>query len=139
MTNPTFKVTLSSNPKPDAERESILEAPVFGANLTDHMVVCVWQKDQGWVSAEVVPYGPIMMDPSAAVLHYGQEIFEGIKAYRHPDGSIHTFRPHDNARRLQLSARRMACIPIVKPPQRMGLQQIDRRSFFPITTPWRSQ
>jgi branched-chain amino acid aminotransferase len=108
MTNPTFKVTLSSNPKPDAEREAILDAPVFGANLTDHMVVCVWQKDQGWTSAEVVPYGPIMMDPSAAVLHYGQEIFEGIKAYRHQDGSIHTFRPADNARRLQLSARRMA-------------------------------
>ena len=108
MTNPTFKVTLSSNPKPDAEREAILEAPVFGANLTDHMVVCVWEKDKGWTSAEVVPYGPIMMDPSAAVLHYGQEIFEGIKAYRHPDGSIHTFRPADNARRLQLSARRMA-------------------------------
>ena len=108
MTNPTFKVTLSSNPKPDAEREAILEAPVFGANLTDHMVVCVWQKDQGWTSAEVVPYGPIMMDPSAAVLHYGQEIFEGIKAYRHEDGSIWTFRPQDNARRLQLSARRMA-------------------------------
>ena len=108
MTNPTFKVTLSSNPKPDAEREAILEAPVFGANLTDHMVVCVWQKDQGWTSAEVVPYGPIMMDPSAAVLHYGQEIFEGIKAYRHEDGSIWTFRPADNARRLQLSARRMA-------------------------------
>ena len=108
MTNPTFKVTLSTNPKPDAEREAILEAPVFGANLTDHMVVCVWQKDHGWTSAEVVPYGPILMDPSAAVLHYGQEIFEGIKAYRHEDGSIWTFRPADNARRLQLSARRMA-------------------------------
>ena len=108
MTNPTFKTTLSSNPKPDVEREAILEAPVFGANLTDHMVVCVWQKDQGWVSAEVVPYGPIMMDPSAAVLHYGQEIFEGIKAYRHQDGSIWTFRPEANAKRLQKSAHRMA-------------------------------
>ena len=108
MTNPTFKVTLSTNPKPDAEREAILEAPVFGANLTDHMVVCVWQKDHGWISAEVVPYGPILMDPSAAVLHYGQEIFEGIKAYRHEDGSIWTFRPAENARRFQLSARRMA-------------------------------
>jgi branched-chain amino acid aminotransferase len=71
-------------------------------------VVVVWEKDKGWVSAQVIPYGPIMMDPSAAVLHYGQEIFEGIKAYRHQDGSIWTFRPEENGKRLQRSARRMA-------------------------------
>ncbi len=103
-----FQVTRNPNALPDAEREAILEAPVFGAKLTDHQVIITWTKDEGWVSAEVVPYGPIMMDPSAAVLHYGQEIFEGIKAYRHQDGSIWTFRPLDNAKRLQLSARRMA-------------------------------
>ncbi|MEY4321166.1 MAG: hypothetical protein RLZZ471_1107, partial [Actinomycetota bacterium] len=93
---------------PDAEREAILANPVFGAKLTDHQVVVVWEKDKGWHSAEVLPYGPIMMDPSAAVLHYGQEIFEGIKAYRHADGSIWTFRPEANAARLQRSAHRMA-------------------------------
>jgi branched-chain amino acid aminotransferase len=103
-----FERHLNPNPKPDAEREAILEAPVFGANLTDHQVVVVWEKDKGWHSAQVIPYGPIMMDPSAAVLHYGQEIFEGIKAYRHDDGSIWTFRPYENARRLQRSAKRMA-------------------------------
>jgi branched-chain amino acid aminotransferase len=72
------------------------------------MVTVVWEKDKGWHSATVEPYGPIMMDPSAAVLHYGQEIFEGIKAYRHKDGSIWTFRPTANAARLQKSAHRMA-------------------------------
>ncbi|MFM6963101.1 MAG: branched-chain amino acid aminotransferase [Micrococcales bacterium] len=103
-----FEVTRNPNALPAAEREAILAAPVFGANLTDHQVVITWTKADGWVKAEVIPYGPIMMDPSAAVLHYGQEIFEGIKAYRHQDGSIWTFRPEANARRLQLSARRMA-------------------------------
>jgi branched-chain amino acid aminotransferase len=102
------KITRNQNPMPIAERDAVLAAPVFGAVRTDHQVVCVWEQDKGWVSAEVIPYGPIMMDPAAAVLHYGQEIFEGIKAYRHDDGSIWTFRPYENARRLQASARRMA-------------------------------
>jgi branched-chain amino acid aminotransferase len=108
MANLKFEVTRNPNPKPDNEREEILKAPVFGANLTDHQVVIVWEKDKGWHSAEVIPYGPILMDPSAAVLHYGQEIFEGIKAYRHGDGSIWTFRPEANAKRIQRSAHRMA-------------------------------
>ncbi len=103
-----WTVTKNLNPTPDATREAILENPTFGTNFTDHMVTVVWDKDKGWHSATVEPYGPIMMDPSAAVLHYGQEIFEGIKAYRHPDGSIWTFRPEANAKRLQRSARRMA-------------------------------
>ena len=103
-----WTIKKSQNPTPDAERERIIEAPTFGTHFTDHMVTVVWEKDKGWHSATVEPYGPIMMDPSAAVLHYGQEIFEGIKAYRHQDGSIWTFRPEANAKRLQLSARRMA-------------------------------
>jgi branched-chain amino acid aminotransferase len=80
----------------------------FGTKFTDHQVVVTWEQGKGWHSASVVPYGPIMMDPAAAVLHYGQEIFEGIKAYRHQDGSIWTFRPEMNAKRLQKSAHRMA-------------------------------
>ena len=103
-----FKITRNSNPTPDAEREQIIANPTFGTHFTDHQVVVVWEKDKGWHSAEVIPYGPILMDPSAAVLHYGQEIFEGIKAYRHQDGSIWTFRPEANAKRLQRSAYRMA-------------------------------
>jgi branched-chain amino acid aminotransferase len=103
-----FEVVRNTSPMPDAQREAILQNPVFGQHRTDHQVVCVWEKEHGWVSAQVEPYGPIMMDPAAAVLHYGQEIFEGIKAYRHDDGSIWTFRPYENARRLQRSAVRMA-------------------------------
>lgn len=103
-----FEVTKNPNPVSDSEREAIIANPTFGTHFTDHQVVVVWEKDKGWHSAQVIPYGPIMMDPSAAVLHYGQEIFEGIKAYRHEDGSIWTFRPEANARRLQRSAYRMA-------------------------------
>lgn len=103
-----FKVTKNPNPTPDAEREQIIANPTFGTHFTDHQVVVVWEKDKGWHSHQVIPYGPILMDPSAAVLHYGQEIFEGIKAYRHNDGSIWTFRPEMNAKRLQKSAHRMA-------------------------------
>ena len=103
-----FSVTRNPEPTPAADREAILANPTFGTHFTDHQVVVVWEKDKGWHSAEVVPYGPIMMDPSSSVLHYGQEIFEGIKAYRHQDGSIWTFRPTANAQRLQRSAKRMA-------------------------------
>ncbi|MEY3029314.1 MAG: hypothetical protein RL198_711 [Actinomycetota bacterium] len=103
-----FRVTRNSSPLPQAEREVILAAPTFGIHFTDHQVVIVWQQDVGWHDAQVIPYGPMLLDPSAAVLHYGQEIFEGIKAYRHSDGSIWTFRPEANAARIQQSARRMA-------------------------------
>lgn len=103
-----FDVSKNANPLDAAERERIIANPTFGTHFTDHQVVITWEKDKGWHSARVIPYGPIMMDPSSAVLHYGQEIFEGIKAYRHEDGSIWTFRPDMNAARLQRSAKRMA-------------------------------
>ncbi|MFT4233046.1 MAG: branched-chain amino acid aminotransferase [Leucobacter sp.] len=93
---------------PAAEREEILRDPGFGNHFTDHMVSIVWTRDQGWHDAEVVPYGPIPMDPASSVLHYGQEIFEGLKAYRRPDGSIVTFRPEENGARMNASARRLA-------------------------------
>ena len=82
--------------------------PGFGTSFTDHMVDICWSVGGGWHRPRVQPYGPLSLDPAAAVLHYGQEIFEGIKAYRHADGSIHTFRPDQNGRRLQRSARRLA-------------------------------
>ena len=103
-----FHVSKNENPLDAAERERLIANPTFGTHFTDHQVVITWEKDKGWHSAQVIPYGPIMMDPSSAVLHYGQEIFEGIKAYRHEDGSIWTFRPDMNAARLQRSAKRMA-------------------------------
>ncbi len=93
---------------PDAEREAILANPGFGKAFTDHMVSITWTREGGWHDARVMPYGPIAVDPASSVLHYGQEIFEGIKAYRHPNGDIVTFRPEANARRLNESARRLA-------------------------------
>jgi len=93
----SFEVTRNPNPVSEADREAIIANPTFGTHFTDHQVVVVWEKDKGWHSAQVIPYGPMLMDPSSAVLHYGQEIFEGIKAYRHDDGSIWTFRPKMNA------------------------------------------
>ena len=103
-----FAVTKNLAAKSPAEREKILADPGFGTSFTDHMVDICWSVGGGWHRPRVQPYGPITLDPAAAVLHYGQEIFEGIKAYRHADGSIHTFRPDQNARRLQRSARRLA-------------------------------
>jgi branched-chain amino acid aminotransferase len=92
----------------DADREAILADPGFGKHFTDHMVDICWSKMGGWHRPRVQPYGPISLDPAAAVLHYAQEIFEGLKAFRHPDGSIWAFRPEKNAERLQRSAVRMA-------------------------------
>lgn len=104
----SFTVTRNPSPRSAAERAAILEKPGFGVHFTDHMVAIRWDKDAGWHDAQVMPYGPISLDPAAAVLHYGQEIFEGIKAYRHADGSIWTFRPSANGARLQRSAARLA-------------------------------
>ncbi|MEY4417568.1 MAG: hypothetical protein RIQ88_6 [Actinomycetota bacterium] len=109
MTNPVeFKVYPTNHPTSDADRKAILEAPVFGAKFTDHQVIIEYSDELGWHSPRVEAYGPIMMDPASAVFHYGQEVFEGIKAYRHKDNSIHTFRPEQNAKRLQKSAHRLA-------------------------------
>ncbi len=107
-----FTQTLTTHPKSDAERTEILANPGFGDYFTDHTAVVDYSVDehgQGlWSNARVEPYGPIALDPAAAVLHYGQEIFEGLKVYRHADGSIWTFRADKNAERLNRSARRLA-------------------------------
>ncbi len=103
-----FRQQLSDSPVPAARREEILAAPGFGKHFSDHMVTVTWTPEQGWHDAVVKPYGPIALDPAAAVLHYAQEIFEGLKAYRHADGSVWTFRPGANAARFQRSAARMA-------------------------------
>jgi branched-chain amino acid aminotransferase len=90
------------------EREKILESPGFGKFFSDHMAVVSWTAGKGWHDAQVMPYGPIAMDPASAVLHYAQEIFEGMKAYRHSDNSIWSFRPGANAKRFNKSAARLA-------------------------------
>ena len=104
----TFTVTKNESARSAQEREAILVNPGFGTSFTDHMVDICWSEQGGWHRPRVQPYGPIALDPAAAVLHYGQEIFEGMKAYRHQDGSIWTFRPEENAKRMQRSAKRLA-------------------------------
>jgi branched-chain amino acid aminotransferase len=89
-------------------RAAILANPGFGTAFSDHMVSVHYDEGQGWHSAEVLPYGPIPLDPAAAVLHYAQEIFEGLKAYRLADGGIALFRPEANAARFNASAARLA-------------------------------
>ena len=108
MTDLVFNVERTSNPTSPERLAEILANPGFGHYRTDHMVTIDWTEDKGWHNAAVVPYAPISLDPIASVLHYGQAIFEGLKAYRQPDGSIKTFRPEANAERMQRSAERMA-------------------------------
>jgi len=98
----------TDHPTSDAERETILSDPGFGRSFTDHMVRAKWNESDGWHEAELVPYGPLTLDPATNFIHYGQAIFEGLKAYRHADGSIKTFRPSRNAQRFANSARRLA-------------------------------
>ncbi|MBH0053645.1 MULTISPECIES: branched-chain amino acid aminotransferase [unclassified Salinibacterium] len=104
----SFLVKKNQEPRSVEEREAILANPGFGVNFTDHMVDICWSEQGGWHRPRVQPYGPIALDPAAAVLHYAQEVFEGLKAFRHEDGSIWCFRPEANGARLQRSAARMA-------------------------------
>ncbi|GAB2915008.1 branched-chain amino acid aminotransferase [Rhodococcus aerolatus] len=105
---PTFTRAQHPAPMAVAERGELLLAPGFGRYFTDHMVSASWSADAGWHDASVEPYGPVELDPAASVLHYGQAIFEGLKAYRQPDGTIASFRPGANAERFRTSARRLA-------------------------------
>lgn len=106
----SVRFTEHRNPSPASQerRAAVLASPGFGKHFTDHMITMTWTPDQGWHDAALVPYGPFRLDPAAAVLHYGQEIFEGLKAYRHADGTVWAFRPEANGERLARSARRLA-------------------------------
>ncbi len=84
----------------------------FGKQFTDHMFLMNYDAGRGWHDARIVPYGPIALEPCAMVFHYAQEVFEGMKAYRDPEGGVRLFRPADNAERFQNSCERL-CIPPV--------------------------
>ena len=103
-----FTVVRTANPTSDEVRDAILRDPGFGSYHTDHMVSVDYTDGQGWHDARVTAYGPLELDPSAIVLHYAQGVFEGLKAYRWPDGSIVSFRARSNAARMRSSARRLA-------------------------------
>ena len=95
-------------PAPADVRAQVLANPGFGTSFSDHMVSIDWTEGRGWHDATVGPRQPIALDPACAVLHYAQEIFEGLKAYRQPDGGVALFRPEANAARFNASARRLA-------------------------------
>lgn len=106
----TLDIAVSQRPDPTGEDRlaEILANPGFGTQFTDHMLTVEWTPERGWHDARIEAYGPLTLDPACAVLHYAQEIFEGMKAYRREDGSIWTFRPEANGERLRRSARRLA-------------------------------
>ncbi len=103
-----MKISRNPQAKDEATRNALVAEGGFGKYYTDHMVVCEWEEKTGWAEPEIKAYGPITLDPATAVFHYGQEIFEGMKAYRQPDGGIALFRPEANAQRFINSAKRLA-------------------------------
>ena len=118
-----IKVTKNPNPAVKPTDESALG---FGAVFTDHMFQMEWNKGVGWHDAEIVPFGPISLSPASSVLHYGAEIFEGMKAYRRADGKIQMFRPQENFRRMNRSAVRMGLPTVDEDFAREALKQLIR-------------
>lgn len=106
-----IKITKTTNPKKKPESEANLG---FGKVFTDHMFIVEYTVGTGWHDARIVPYGPLAIDPASPVLHYSQEIFEGLKVYRRKDGGIQMFRPTENAMRMNRSAERL-CMPTLDP------------------------
>jgi branched-chain amino acid aminotransferase len=108
--------------RPTAERAEMLAEPGFGRFFTDSMFVARYAAGRGWYDARLTQYAPLQLDPSTAALHYAQSIFEGLKAYAQPDGSVATFRPASNAARFARSAVRLA-MPTV--PEQAFLTAVD--------------
>ena len=130
-----FPFEANPNPVEPSERAARLIDPGFGRVFTDHMVTIRYSDDKGWHDAKVGPRAPLTLDPATAVLHYAQEIFEGLKAYRLADGGMALFRPEQNARRFQRSAKRLAMPEL---PEEMFLQackqlvEVDKDWFPPV-------
>jgi branched-chain amino acid aminotransferase len=130
-----FPFEANPNPVEPSERAARLIDPGFGKVFTDHMVTIRYSDDKGWHDAKVGPRAPLTLDPATAVLHYAQEIFEGLKAYRLADGGMALFRPEQNARRFQRSAKRLAMPEL---PEEMFLQackqlvEVDKDWFPPV-------
>ena len=99
-----IKVIRTENPKQKPDESKL----GFGKFFTDHMFVMDWSSDEGWHDARIEPFGPLVLHPAATVFHYGAEIFEGLKAYRRPDGEVQLFRPWENIKRLNNSAERLS-------------------------------
>ncbi len=117
-----FAFEPSASPVPDDERSRLIADPGFGRVFTDHMALIRYSSAHGWHEPRITARKPITVDTAMSVLHYAQEIFEGMKAYRHADGRVALFRPDANARRLQDSARRMAMPEL---PAELFVQSVD--------------
>lgn len=103
----------------------------FGKIFTDHMFIMDYTPDKQWHNARIVPFGRLQIHPASTVLHYGSEIFEGLKAYRRADGSVQMFRPIENIRRMNRSAERM-CLPQI--PEELALEVLEK--FVSIEQDW---
>ena len=116
MTHP-IRITRTSQKKPKPRDQEL----GFGTVFTDHIFVADFQEEKGWYDPRIEPYGPLSLDPAAAVLHYAQAIFDGLKAFRGQDGRVRLFRPQKHVARMNLSARRL-CIPELDPD--FGLESL---------------
>ena len=124
----------NKSPLANVERDQRVSEPGFGKYYTDNMVIAQWSEADGWQDAELKAYGPLTLDPATMVFHYGQEVFEGMKAYSQPDGGISLFRPEANAKRFAKSAARIALpeMPVdffVKTVEELGTQENRRVSL----------
>jgi branched-chain amino acid aminotransferase len=126
-----FPLSRTTDPVPAAERSAILANPGFGRYFTDHMAFAEWTADGGWSGHRIRPMEPFSLHPASSVLHYAQEIFEGLKAYRWADGSIVSFRPESNARRLRASAQRLA---IPELPEEVFIESL--RQLIAVDESW---
>ncbi len=122
-----IKVQLTNSPKVKPESSTL----GFGKHFTDHMFIMDYSKDKGWHDARIVPFGRLELHPASTVLHYGSEIFEGLKAYRTKEGKVQLFRPLENIRRMNRSAERM-CLPTL--PEEETLQALVK--FIEIEQDW---
>jgi len=121
--NLTFDIQPAPHPTPEKERAAKLANPGFGRVFTDHMSIVRYSQAKGWHDARVESRANFPLDPATAVLHYAQEIFEGLKAYQRDDGGVNLFRPDANARRFWNSAERMAMAPM---PEQVFIEAVDQ-------------
>ncbi|KIZ33938.1 MULTISPECIES: branched-chain amino acid aminotransferase [Rhodopseudomonas] len=129
----TFDIKPAANPVPGFDRAARMKDPGFGRVFTDHMAIIRYNQAKGWHGAHVESRANFPLDPATAVLHYAQEIFEGLKAYKRDDGGINLFRPDANARRFRDSADRMAMPPLPEPTFIEAVEQLVRidRDWIP--------
>lgn len=124
-----MKITINKTSTPKAKPDSANLG--FGKVFTDHMFVMDYSKEKGWHNAQIVPFANLSIHPASTVLHYGSEIFEGLKAYRRTDGTVQMFRPIENIRRMNNSAVRL-CLPTI--PEENGMQILD--TFVSLEQDW---